>query len=122
MLARHKSVGITILVLAVLRLAWRLMNPTPALPNTLKPYERLLAHVTHFALYMLLFVMPLTGWIMSSARKFPGELVQLVQLPDLVAPNRALYDTLHTTHHALAWTLVGVASLHVRRRSSIISS
>ena len=112
MLARHKSVGITILGLAVLRLAWRWMNPAPALPDTLKPYERMLAHVSHFALYALLFLMPLTGWAMSSARKYPVSWFSLVQLPDFVAPNRALYDILHTTHAVLAWTLVGVAVLH----------
>jgi len=112
-LARHKSVGITILGLAILRLIWRWMNPAPALPDTLKPYERVLAKVTHVGLYVLLFIMPLTGWMMSSARNFPVSWFNLVQLPDLVGPNRALYDTLHTTHAVLAWLLVGVATLHV---------
>jgi cytochrome b561 len=112
-LARHKSVGITILGLAILRLGWRWMNPTPPLPDTLKPYERVLANVTHVALYTLLFIMPLTGWMMSSARNFPVSWFNLVQLPDLVGPNRALYDTLHTTHAVLAWLLVAVATLHV---------
>lgn len=112
-LARHKSVGITILGLAILRLVWRWLNPTPALPDTLKPYERVLAKVTHVGLYVLLFIMPLTGWMMSSARNFPVSWFNLVQLPDLVGPNRALYDTLHTTHAVLAWLLVGVATLHV---------
>lgn len=108
----HKSIGITILVLAVLRLAWRWMNPTPPLPNTLKPYERGLAHFTHVALYVLLFVMPLTGWIMSSARAFPVSWFGIVQLPDLVGRNTALYETLHTTHAILAWTLGAIAVLH----------
>ncbi len=54
-LARHKSFGLTILGLAVLRLLWRWTNPTPPLPNDLKPYERVLAHITHAALYVLLF-------------------------------------------------------------------
>jgi cytochrome b561 len=112
-IARHKSVGITIFGLAVLRLAWRLMNPTPPLPNTLKPYERVLAHITHFALYAIILVMPITGWIMSSARNFPVSWFSLVQLPDLVGQNRALYDALHTTHEVLAVTLLGVATLHV---------
>ncbi len=112
-LARHKSVGITILGLAVLRLLWRWLNPTPPLPNTLKPYERVLANATHFALYALLFVMPLTGWMMSSARSFPVSWFSLFQLPDLVAPNRTLYEALHETHEILAWTLVAVATLHV---------
>src|SRR5579864_9318446 len=63
MYARHKSVGITILGLAVIRLLWRWANPTPALPSTLKPYERALAGLTHVGLYRLLFARPLTGWM-----------------------------------------------------------
>jgi cytochrome b561 len=112
-IAKHKSVGITIFALAVLRLVWRLLNPTPVLPNTLKPYERVLANVTHFALYAILFLMPITGWLMSSARKFPVSWFGFFQLPDLVAPNRALYDALHETHGILAWVLAGVATLHL---------
>jgi cytochrome b561 len=111
-LARHKSVGITILMLAVIRLLWRWMNPTPALPDTLKPYERVLAKVTHAALYAILFIQPLSGWMMSSARNFPVSWFRLFQLPDLVPSSRPLYDALHTFHATLAWVLVGVAVLH----------
>lgn len=113
MLARHKSVGITILALALLRLAWRWSNPTPVLPATLRPYEVLLARFTHTALYALLIAMPLTGWIMSSARSFAVSWFGLLQLPDLVRPNRALYDAMLTTHGVLAWTLATIATLHV---------
>jgi cytochrome b561 len=112
-LARHKSVGITILGLAILRLLWRFMNPAPALPDTLKPWERVAAHVTHYGLYVFLFAMPLTGWAMSSARNFPVSWFNLFQLPDFVAPNRPLYDTLHTVHATLAWLLVATAVVHV---------
>lgn len=112
-LARHKSVGITILMLAVIRLVWRWMNPTPALPTTLKSYERLLAKITHAILYALLFIMPLSGWMMSSARNFPVSWFGMVQLPDLVSQSRPLYDALHTFHVSLAWLLVGVAVLHI---------
>jgi len=113
MLARHKSVGITILMLAVVRLSWRLINPTPILPPTLKPYERRLANFTHAVLYALIFALPITGWIMSSARGFPVSWFSLFQLPDLVAKNRQLYDTMVDTHEALAWTLGAVALLHL---------
>jgi cytochrome b561 len=113
LLARHKSVGITILMLAALRLLWRWLNTTPQLPTTLKPYERGLARLTHAALYFLLFAMPLTGWMMSSARNFPVSWFNLFQLPDLVAPNRPLYELFHETHERLAWALVAVAALHV---------
>jgi cytochrome b561 len=112
-LARHKSVGITIFMLVVLRLVWRWSNPTPALPSTLKPYERHLARITHAALYVLLLVMPITGWIMSSARAFPVSWFGFFQLPDLVAPNKTLYDAMLTTHGTLAWILAGVATLHL---------
>ena len=113
LLARHKSVGITILMLAVVRLAWRLINPTPLLPLTLKPYERFLANFTHAALYALIFAMPISGWIMSSARGFPVSWLNLFQLPDLVAKNRPLYEAMLQTHEALAWTLGAVATLHL---------
>jgi cytochrome b561 len=113
MLARHKSVGITILGLAILRLLWRRMNPTPALPDTLKPYERVLANLTHAALYILLFAMPLSGWIMSSARGFPVSWFGFIQLPDLVPKNKPLYDAMLETHETLAWALYTIVFLHV---------
>ena len=114
MLARHKSWGITILALAIIRLVWRLSHrESPGLPNTLKPWERVAAHVTHYGLYILLFAMPLTGWAMSSARQFPVSWFNLVQLPDFVAPNRPLYDVLHSVHMWLSWALIAVAVLHI---------
>ena len=113
MLARHKSVGITILALVLVRLAWRSFNPTPALPSTLRPYEKVLAHGTHAALYVLLMLLPLTGWIMSSARNFAVSWFNIFQLPNLVAPNQPLYQAMISTHHVLAWILGGILTLHV---------
>jgi len=113
LLARHKSVGITILMLAIVRLAWRWVNPTPELPQTLKPYERRLARFTHFMLYALLFALPLTGWTMSSARGFPVSWFGIFQLPDPVPRSRPLYEALLTTHHTLTWVLGAVVILHV---------
>ncbi len=112
-LARHKSVGITILGLAALRLVWRWLNPAPPLPTNLKPHERFLAHFTHVALYVLLFAMPLTGWIMSSARGFPVSWFNVFQLPDLVPKSKALYDAMVTTHAALAIALATTVALHI---------
>jgi cytochrome b561 len=112
LLARHKSVGLTILGLVVLRLAWRWLNEHPPLPETLKRYEQALARFTHVALYVLLFLVPLTGWTMSSARGFPVSWFGFFQLPDLVPKSRPLYDALMDVHHVLAWTLVSVAGLH----------
>jgi len=113
MLARHKSIGITILALVLLRLAWRWANSTPALPDDLRPHERVLARATHGALYALLIAMPLTGWIMSSARHFAVSWFGLWQLPDLVPTDPALYRLMVQTHLALAWALGLTASLHL---------
>jgi cytochrome b561 len=113
MLARHKSVGLTILVLALLRLLWRWANPTPPLPSTLKPYERALARLTHTLLYVLLFALPLSGWTMSSARGFPVSWFGFFQLPDLVPKDKPLYEALVETHEILASVLVAAVVLHV---------
>ena len=113
LLARHKSVGITILMLAIVRLAWRSANPTPPLPVTLRPWERTLARFTHMLLYALLFAVPLAGWTMSSARGFPVSWFGLFTLPDLVPKNKMLYEALITTHGVLAWTLGVVAIIHM---------
>ncbi|MEO0391881.1 MAG: cytochrome b [Pseudomonadota bacterium] len=63
----HKSLGLTVLVLSILRLAWRLLNRPPALPDRMKPWERVAAHGTHWAFYGFMIGAPLTGWAMVSA-------------------------------------------------------
>jgi cytochrome b561 len=113
LLARHKSIGITVLMLALLRLGWRWANATPSLPDDLKPYERKLARLTHGLLYVLLFAVPLTGWMMSSARGFPVSWFGLLQLPDLVPKDKVWYHMLDDTHVVLAWTLGSVAVVHL---------
>ena len=114
-LARHKSIGITLLLLAVLRLAWRWSqrSHSPALPADLKRYERLLAQLIHPGLYGLLFALPLSGWLMSSAKHYTVSWFGWVTLPDLVAPNETLFEVLKGTHELLANALLVLAALHV---------
>jgi cytochrome b561 len=114
-LARHKSVGITILALALLRLGWRASNRghNPPLPADLKPHERFLAHLTHEGLYLLLFALPLTGWAMSSAKNYPVSWFGIVPLPDLVPTDEGLFAFLQATHGVLAFALAGLATLHI---------
>ena len=113
MLARHKSVGITILALALLRLLWRSGQPAPALPATLPRAQRRLAQGTHALLYLLLLAMPLSGWMMSSAKNYPVSWFGLLQLPDLVAPGNATYEAMHTAHEWMAGLLALTALLHL---------
>jgi cytochrome b561 len=113
-LARHKSVGLTIFSLATLRLLWRWSNPvSPALPPNLRSYERVLAQVTHWGLYLLLFALPLTGWLMSSAKNYPVSWFGILQIPNLIEPNEQAFDILRGTHQVLARLLFFTAVLHL---------
>lgn len=112
MLARHRSVGVTILLIALLRLAWRLIDRPPA-PLPMPAWQRIAAATTHWGLYLILFAMPLSGWMMSSAENSPVSWFGLVQLPDLVMPSESLGDFLHEVHEVLAGTLLFLVGLHV---------
>jgi cytochrome b561 len=112
LLARHKSVGITILGLAILRLAWRLFDRPPP-PPPMPRWQLFAARANHAVLYLLLFAMPLTGWMMSSASNYPVSWFGLAQLPDFVAPDRDLKHLMEDVHETLANTLIVLAALHV---------
>jgi cytochrome b561 len=111
-LATHKSIGITILGLALLRLAWRWFNPVPPLPPGAPRWQDRAAHVSHFLLYALLFITPLLGWLMSSARAFSVSWFGLVTLPDFIKPNKAAFESLHEAHEFMAYSLAAIAIVH----------
>ena len=113
LLARHKSFGMTVLMLAVLRLLWRLKNPAPELPSGMTPLERMLARGTHVAFYVLLFAMPLSGWLMSSAKNYSVSWFGLFTWPNLIGKNEGQFDFLRSTHHLLSDLLFVIAVLHV---------
>ena len=108
----HKWFGMTIFMLAIVRLVWRLANPVPDLSAETRPWERVLAKISHALLYTLIFAMPLTGWIMSSARNFPVSYFGWFQWPDLVRPSDALHERFEDIHHLLAAALLVVAVVH----------
>lgn len=109
----HKSLGLTILVVAVLRLLWRLANPVPELPDTLKPHERSLARFTHRALYTLIIAMPLTGWFGSSASGFTIRWFSLFRVPNPIPKDVPLGHALYATHSILAVVLGLTLVLHI---------
>jgi cytochrome b561 len=94
----HKSTGITIALLAALRLVWRLLNPPPPLPASMRPWERKAARIVHALLYLMLFVQPLVGFLQSNAAGVPVVLWGFVPLPPLIGPDEALADTLIGVH------------------------
>jgi cytochrome b561 len=111
-LTTHKSTGMTIFILAILRLLWRLANPTPSPVAGAKAWQDRLASIMHWALYVLIFLTPLAGWTMSSARNFSVSYFGLFTWPNLVAPDQSLYETLKKMHFVLAATMISLAWLH----------
>jgi cytochrome b561 len=109
----HKSIGILVLALVVLRLLWRLSNPPPTSPPGMAGWERLAAWTNHLLLYALMLAMPLSGWIINSAANVPFEVFWLIPLPDLVGPSRSLADTAKLVHLLLFWLIAAVIAIHV---------
>jgi cytochrome b561 len=113
LLGEHKSFGMTVFMLAVIRLAWRLKNPAPPLPTDMHRVERLLARVTHVSFYVLLFAMPLSGWLMSSAKNYSVSWFGTFTWPNLIGHNEAAFNFFKALHHLLSNVLFAIASLHV---------
>lgn len=111
-LAQHKSVGVTILALTVLRLIWRALGPIPSAPSGMAPWRRRAASISHFLLYALLLVTPLLGWLMSSARNFPVSWFGFATLPDFIEPSEAAFEFFREAHGVSAATLLVVALIH----------
>ena len=110
--ALHKSIGLTILALVVLRLAWRLYAGAPATVPGTPRWQHILATLMHWALYALLLAMPITGWLLNSAAGFPLQWFGMINLPALVARDPGLHDRLTELHETLFWTMVTLAALH----------
>jgi cytochrome b561 len=120
----HKSIGITILVLSLIRLAWRLFNPPPPPPADFRGWQRILAETVHIGFYVIMIGMPLSGWIFSSAspliRIFPITLYGVVPWPTIgplasLPPSqmKAVHDTFVAVHGWLAKGAYVLLGLHV---------
>ena len=112
-LARHKSVGLTIFALAIIRLIWRFVAPPPPLPNTMSRWQVAFAKATHFGFYALLFLMPMSGLVMTAAANFPVSYFGLFTIPNVVAPNEALEEVMKHRHHQLFTLLFVLAVIHI---------
>jgi cytochrome b561 len=112
----HKATGITILVLTVARIVWRLMHKAPPLIETLKAWEAALARVTHAGFYFLMLAVPVTGWAFASAasKGKPVSLFGLVDVPALpVGSDEPTADMFSELHEVLAFVMIGLLVLHV---------
>jgi cytochrome b561 len=118
----HKSIGITVLVLSVARLGWRLTHVAPPYPDGMKRWEKLLAGITHWGFYALMFAMPLTGWVMTSASPVghPTLLYRAIPLPNLafvhdlpMASRKGIASGADFSHILLSRLTIGLVLLHI---------
>ncbi len=120
----HKSIGLTVLGLAIMRVLWRYANPPPAMPRYYAPWERRLAHGVHYVLYALIFLLPITGWIHDSAWKnadtnplnlywvIPWFRIGFIKSRD-PATKQHIHDLFFAIHSALGTALLAFFALHV---------
>ena len=112
----HKWAGISILLLSLLRLLWRLTHRAPALPTamarSMPVWQKAAHHGTHVLMYMLFFVVPLVGWAYSSAAGFPIVLGGVVPLPDWVPVSKSLAEAIKPWHQISAYVLAVLVLLH----------
>jgi cytochrome b561 len=109
----HKPLGVLVLVLVAIRLVNRLLNPPPPLPEGMPGLLRFAAHGSHVLLYALMFALPLVGWAMLSAARYPIVLYGALQLPPITPQSPELFALLRTTHTVLALLLFATFLAHV---------
>lgn len=109
----HKNVGVVLLVLVAMRLAYRLLNPPPPLPQAMHPLQRFVAEATHWLLYGLLLAMAVSGFIRVAAGGFPIELFDRFGIRNLVPRSDDLAATAKQAHALLRFPLIALIVLHI---------
>jgi cytochrome b561 len=109
----HKPLGILILILVAIRLVNRLVNPAPPLPAGMPAWQRFAAYASHVILYVLMFALPLVGWAMLSAARYPIVLYGPLELPPILPHDAALYAVLRSVHTVLAFLLFATFIAHL---------
>ena len=109
----HKNTGVILLGLLVIRLIHRRRHPAPDLPATLPHWQRRAAHLSHMALYVLLLVMPVSGYIRVRAGGFPIEGLDAIGIGTLVPKSENLANAASAVHQAAAFLLIALIALHV---------
>lgn len=111
--ALHKSFGSVLFTLAVARLVWAIIGSRPQLPPNTKRYEKILAKTTQGLLYLLVIIMPISGWVMSSAANVPVTVFGVIALPNLVEPNEQLMEIMQNVHEMQSIALLSLVTFHV---------
>jgi len=109
----HKSLGLSVLVLTVIRIGWRFTYKMPPWPATMPQMQVIIAKLTHLGLYVLMLGLPITGWVFSSAGKYPIALwgIPWPKLP--VTKDMPIAGITHEGHEVLAWVAIALIVLHI---------
>lgn len=109
----HKWAGVTVFLLAFIRVMWRAKNTPPALPETMPRLMQIAAHAGHHSLYLLMFLIPLSGWLMSSAKGFQTVWFGVLPIPDLMPKDKMMGDLLQVVHVWANYLLIALLVGHV---------
>ena len=109
----HKWIGMSALLLAVLRLLWRATHRPPPLVAGMPRWQEIAAHATHHLLYLLMVAVPLSGWLMRSALGFPVVWFGVLPLPDLVGKDKQLGEALKLVHEGINYAMLLLLVAHV---------
>lgn len=109
----HKWAGVTVFLLVWFRLMWRLTHLPPALPGHMPRLMQVAAHAGHALLYVLMIAIPISGWLMSSAKGFQTVWFGVLPIPDLLDKNKETGDLLALVHQSLNLLLVAVLAGHI---------
>lgn len=109
----HKWAGVSAFLLVSVRLAWRFSHHPPALPDTMTTALRSLAHFGHASLYLLMFAIPLSGWLMSSAKGYQTVYFGILPIPDLLSKDKELGEILAIVHETLNYVFAALVIGHI---------
>lgn len=109
----HKWAGVTAFLLVAFRLSWRIAHRPPALPDSMPKLMQFAAHAGHLLLYALMIAIPLSGWLMSSAKGFQTVYFGVLPIPDLLDKNKEVGDLLALVHKSLNLLFIAVLAGHI---------
>jgi len=109
----HKWIGVTVFMLAVVRLIWRSAHQPPPLQVTVPTWQKIAADATHWLLYVLMFIIPLTGYLFSSASGVEVVYLGVLPLPTIIGPDVGLKGLLRIAHIVLNYILLALVAMHV---------
>lgn len=109
----HRSIGAALLPLMLVRLVWRLQNPPAPLPAEIPAIQRAAAHTTHWALYTLMILQPLIGWIATSAYRAPIGVFWMFELPPIWPEDRTFSEQLFAVHRYVGFAIAALVCAHI---------